>query len=212
VNGGEPVIASTRQDFDGLFSLYLAIGTGVAVVVFAAVAFALVRYRDREGRVPSRRSRANALELGITVLITAIVGFLVFRTFSTEAREDNSAAQPVRIDVTAFQWGWRFTYPGQGVSVVGNSNDPPVFAVPGDRPISFALRSADVIHAFWIPGERFKRDAIPGRVNRFDLDFESPGHEEGLCSEFCGLRHSGMRFAVWILSDESYERWLAAQR
>lgn len=203
---------STRHDFDGLFSLYLTIGVAVAVIVFAAVAFVLIRYRAREGRAPSTRSEANALEIGVAVLIAAIVAFLVFRTFSTEAREDDSSSQPVRIDVTAFQWGWRFTYPGQGVSVIGNSNDPPTFAVPGNRPIAFSLRSTDVIHAFWIPEERFKRSAIPGRVNRFDLDFESAGHEEGLCSEFCGLRHSGMRFDVWVLSDESYERWLAAQR
>jgi cytochrome c oxidase subunit 2 len=206
------VTASTRQDFDGLFSLYLAIGIAVAVIVFAAVAFALIRYRAREGRAPSRRSEANALEVGFAVLITAIVALLVFRTFSTEAKEDNSSVQPVRIDVTGFQWGWRFTYPGKGASVIGNSNDPPAFAVPGDRPVSFALRSADVIHAFWIPGERFKRSAIPGRVNRFDMTFETPGTEEGLCSEFCGLRHSGMRFDVWVLSDEGYERWLAAHR
>jgi cytochrome c oxidase subunit 2 len=204
--------ASTRHDFNGLFSLYLAIGIAVALIVFAAVAFTLIRYRAREGREPSTRSEANLLEIGVAISIVAIVALLVFRTFSTEASEDSAPIEPVRIDVTAFQWGWRFTYPGKGVSVVGNSNRPPAFAVPGNRPISFALRSADVIHAFWIPGERFKRDAIPGRVNRFDLRFENPGEEEGLCSEFCGLRHSDMRFDVWVLSNASYKRWLAAQR
>jgi cytochrome c oxidase subunit II len=203
---------STRQDFGGLFSLYLTIGIAVALIVFAAVAFTLVRYRARDGRTPSTRSEANLLEIGVAISILAVVAFLAFRTFSTEAKEDDTSTEPVRIDVTAFQWGWRFTYPGKGVDVVGNSNDPPTFAVPGDRPVAFALRSADVIHAFWIPGERFKRDAIPGRVNRFDLRFENPGDEEGLCSEFCGLRHSDMRFDVWVLSDTSYERWLAAQR
>ena len=203
---------STRHDFSGLFSLYLWIGIAVALIVFAAVAFALIRYRAREGRSPSTRSEANALEIGAAVLITAIVGFLVFSTFSTEAKEDDDSPRAISIDVTAFQWGWRFVYPGEGVSVIGNSNHPPNFAVPGDRPVSFSLRSADVIHSFWIPSERFKRSAIPGRVNRFDLSFESAGHEEGLCAEFCGLRHSGMRFGVWVLSDRSYERWLAAHR
>jgi cytochrome c oxidase subunit 2 len=203
---------STRQDFDGLFSLYLALGIGVALLIFAVVAFTLIRYRAGAGRTPSRRSKANAVEIGAAILISAIVALLVFRTFSTEAKEDQAPSRPVQIDVTAFQWGWRFTYPGQGVSVVGNSNDPPTFAVPGDRPVSFSLRSADVIHAFWIPAERFKRDAIPGKVNRFDLRFEEPGHEEGLCSEFCGLRHSAMRFDVWVLSNASYGRWLAAHR
>jgi cytochrome c oxidase subunit II len=203
---------NTRQDFGGLFSLYLAIGIAVAVLVFAAVAFALIRYRARDGHAPSTRSEANALELGVAVLIAMLVAFLLFRTFSTEAKEDDAPAQPVRIDVTAFQWGWRFTYPGEGVSVIGNSNDPPTFAVPGERAVHFALTSTDVIHAFWIPGERFKRDAIPGKTNEFDLEFGAPGNEEGLCSEFCGLRHSGMRFDVLILSKGSYERWLAAQR
>jgi cytochrome c oxidase subunit 2 len=206
------VAASTRQDFNGLFSLYMAIGIAVALLVFATVAFVLVRYRAREGRVASTRSEANALEIGVVVAIAAIVAFLLFRTFSTEAKEDNSAAAPVSIDVTAFQWGWRFTYPGQGVSVVGNNNHPPAFAVPGDRPVHFSLTSTDVIHAFWIPGERFKRAAFPDRVNRFDMRFESRGREEGLCSEFCGLRHSDMRFDVWVLSNASYERWLAAHR
>lgn len=206
------MFASTRQDFSGLFSLYLAIGIAVAVVVFAAVAFALVRYRAREGRVPSTRSEANKLEIGAAVLIAAIVAFLLTRTFSTEARVDNSSAQSIRIDVTAFQWGWRFTYPGQGISVIGNSNSPPTFAVPVGRPVHFSLTSTDVIHAFWIPEERFKRDAIPGRTNEFDLEFDTPGREEGLCSEFCGLRHSGMHFEVSILPNESYERWLAAHR
>lgn len=202
----------TRREFDGLFSLYLWIGVAVAALVFAAVAFALVRYRAREGHAPSRRSEANSLEIGAAVLITAIVAFLLFHTFSTEARVDDSSPSRVRIDVTAFQWGWRFTYPGAGVSVVGNSNRQPTFAVPADRPVSFALRSADVIHSFWIPEQRFKRSAIPGRVNRFDLRFEAPGHEEGVCAEFCGLRHSGMRFDVWVLSSASYERWLSAHR
>jgi cytochrome c oxidase subunit II len=205
-------VKSTRQEFDGLFSLYLWIGIGVAVLIFAVVAFTLVRYRAREGRRPSTRSEANALEIGAAALITAVIALLVFRTFSTEASEDDTGPAPVRIDVTAFQWGWRFTYPGKGVSIVGNDDEQPTFAVPGDRTVSFALRSRDVIHSFWILGERFKRSAIPGRVNHFDLRFESNGHEEGLCAEFCGLRHSGMRFAVWVLSAASYERWLAAQR
>jgi cytochrome c oxidase subunit 2 len=206
-------VADTRGDFSEVWSLYLWIGVGVAVVVFLAVGFALVRYRARPGRKPSRRAERNAVEVGVATLILAIVGLLVFRTFHTEAEEDDSSrADAVRIDVDAFQWGWKFTYPGQGVTVVGNSNREPSFAVPAGRPIAFTLTSSDVIHAFWVPGQRFKRAAIPGRVNRFDMEFDDGGREQGLCSEFCGLRHSAMRFGIWVLSDGSYERWLAAHR
>ena len=202
--------AATRQDFNGLFSLYLAIGIGVAVIVFAVVGFALVRYRAREGREPSRTSERTRIEVGVAMLIALVVAFLVFRTFTVEAREDGAPKEQTQIEVTAFQWGWRFVYPGKGVTVVGNSDDEPTFAVPGDEPVHFKLTSADVLHSFWIPGERFKRAAIPGRTNEFDLDFEDEGTEEGLCTEFCGLRHSDMRFNVWVLSKASYRRWLAA--
>lgn len=208
----ELALESTRRDFEGLWPLYLWIGVGVAVVVFAAVLFAVFRYRAREGRRPSRRSEANRVEAFVAVLILAIVALLVTRTFGTEAREDESPAEPVRVDVTAFRWGWRFTYPGRGVSVVGNSARNPAFAVPAGQPVHFRLRTLDVIHAFWVPDERFKRDAIPGRTNEFDLQFDTPGSEEGVCAEFCGLEHSKMGFDVFVLSEGSYRRWLAAHR
>jgi cytochrome c oxidase subunit 2 len=206
-------VASTRNDFSDVWSLYLGIGIAVAAIVFVAVGFALIRYRARPGREPSRRAERNAVEIGVATLILAIVALLVFTTFHTEAREDDtSRSDAVKVDVAAFQWGWKFTYPGQGVAVIGNSAHEPNFAVPAGRTISFSLTSLDVIHAMWIPGQRFKRDAIPGRVNHFDLEFGADGREQGLCSEFCGLRHSNMRFGVWVLSDENYERWLAAHR
>lgn len=205
--------ASTRSDFSHVWSLYLWIGVGVAMLVFLAVGFALVRYRARPGRAPSRLAERNALEVGAATVILAIVAFLVFTTFHTEAREDDSSRpDAVRIDVAAFQWGWRFTYPGEGVTVIGDSEHEPNFAVPAGRTIAFSLTSLDVLHAFWIPGQRFKRDAVPGRVNHFDMEFDAHGREQGLCSEFCGLRHSKMRFGVWVLSPESYGRWLAAHR
>lgn len=210
-----PPVVSTRSDFSSVWSLYLWLGVGIAVFIFAFVGFAVVRYRSRPGREPSGRAEHNALEVGAAVLLVGIIALLVFVTFHTEAKEDTPASarsDAVKVDVVAFQWGWRFTYPGQGVTVVGNSNHQPNFAVPVGRPVDFALTSADVIHAMWIPEQRFKKDAIPGKTNRFVMEFGSEGHEVGHCSEYCGLRHTQMGFGVWVLSDGSYERWLASHR
>jgi cytochrome c oxidase subunit 2 len=96
--------------------------------------------------------------------------------------------------------------------VIGDSNHEPVFGVPAGREISFAITSRDVIHAFWIPSERFKRDAFPDRVNHFDLVFAQPGGHEGECAEFCGLRHTNMRFRVLVLGEADFNRWLAVQQ
>jgi cytochrome c oxidase subunit 2 len=206
-------VASTRSDFNEVWSLYLPLGAGIAVLIFAVVGFAIFRYRARPGREPSQREEHNVLEISYAALLLSIIALLCFVTFHSEAKEDaTKAPDAVRIDVDAFQWGWKFTYPDQGVTVIGDSSSPPNFAVPVGRPVEFALTSLDVIHAMWLPEQRFKRDAIPGKVNRFVVEWGGTGHELGHCTEYCGLRHTNMTFGVWTLSPASYSRWLAAHR
>jgi cytochrome c oxidase subunit II len=204
-------VASTRSDWDGLWGSYLPIALGVAALVWGVMIFALVRYRRRPGREPGGRSEAPRLEATIATILALATAGLLALTFTTEARTDSTSPGQVSIDVTAFQWGWRFSYPGHGVTVVGNSERPPTFAVPAGETVSFELRSRDVIHAFWLPDERFKRDATPGTVTPFDVTFGSPGLEQGLCSEFCGLRHDAMRFQVNVMEPDSFRSWLAAR-
>jgi cytochrome c oxidase subunit 2 len=150
--------------------------------------------------------RVELAYVGVLVLIAA---GLVTATFTTEDKVDAVSDDPaLRVDVTAFQWGWTWRY-SDGVTVTGNSEAPPTFAVPTDRTVRFSLTSRDVIHAFWIPDQRFKRDAFPNRTTQFDLDFDNPGMNGGVCAEFCGLRHSQMAFNVLALSDPDFQSWLA---
>ena len=205
-------MVDTRVEVQDLFDAYLWIAVGVAAIVFGAVGFAAIRYRRRPGREPSRRSDWIRGELAYVGVLVLIVAGLVTATFTTEDKVDAVSGDPaLRIDVTAFQWGWTWTYPN-GVSVTGNSETPPTFAVPTDRTIRFTLRSRDVIHAFWIPDQRFKRDAFPNRSTQFDLDFDDPGMNGGVCAEFCGLRHSQMSFNVLALSGPDFQSWLADRR
>jgi cytochrome c oxidase subunit 2 len=128
-------------------------------------------------------------------------------TFTTETDVDRVAAARVQIAVTASQWGWRFDY-GGGRAVVGNDRTLPVLVVPAGEPVGFRLMSRDVIHAFWVPELRFKRDAFPRRTTRFDLVFAKPGSYAGSCAEFCGLHHADMRFGVRAVSRDEFDRWL----
>jgi cytochrome c oxidase subunit 2 len=111
--------------------------------------------------------------------------------------------------VTAAKWRWRFDYPG-GVSRVGGERRIPVLVVPAGRTVRFSLSSLDVVHAFWIPDLRFKRDATPGQTGVFDLRFP-PGHATsvGECSEFCGLGHASMHFLVEAVPPAEFQAWLA---
>jgi cytochrome c oxidase subunit II len=202
-------MAAARVEVQDLFDAYLWIGVGVAAIVYGAVAFALLRYRRKPGREPSRKSEAMRTELTYAGVLVLIIAGLVTATFTVEDRVDAVSGDPaLRVDVTAFQWGWTWRYP-DGLTVTGNSDEPPTFAVPANRTIQFTMTSRDVIHAFWVPEQRFKRDAFPNRTTMFDLDFGDTGMNGGVCAEFCGLRHAQMSFNVLALSEPDFRSWLA---
>ena len=92
-------------------------------------------------------------------------------SFRTEERVGDLAPDPaVTLRAEAFAWGWRFSYDGQEVTVVsdptGENVTGPEIALPRGETVRVVLTSDDVIHAFWVPDFLFKRDAIPGHVNR----------------------------------------------
>ncbi len=202
-------VVDTQVEIQDLFDAYLWIGVAVAAIVFGAVIFAAIRYRRRPGREPSRLSDHKTGELAYVALLALIAAGLLVATFRTEDQVDAVSGDPaLRIDVIAFQWGWTWRYQ-DGTTVSGNNDAPPTFAVPTGETIRFTLRSRDVIHAFWIPEQRFKRDAFPNRTTQFDLDFDRAGMNGGVCAEFCGLRHSQMSFNVLALSPSDFGSWLA---
>jgi cytochrome c oxidase subunit 2 len=204
--------SDTRAEFTSLFSLYEWVMIATTAVVFGAVLFAAVHYRRRPGRRPSARSEANVVELVYALILVGVVALLVTRTFTTENRVDAVASGVrQRVEVTAFKWGWRFTYPGSGVTVVGDNRRNPTLHLPVGEPVVFTERSQDVVHSFWVPALRFKRDAWPDDTVEFELTVDRPGVYAGRCAEFCGLHHSDMNFVVVAETRDRFERWLRAQ-
>ena len=209
-------VVDTRHEYQGLQELYLPIAVGVFVLVLAVVVFAALRFRRRgDGRAPSRRTGAPVVE-GLYVLILAgVAALLVGATFTTESREDRSS-RPAALDVsvTVAKWRWRFDYPGLGISEIGTDTTPPTLTVPAGTTVRFTMRSQDVIHSFWIPDLRFKRDAFPLRTTRFELVFDRTGFHSagGACAEYCGLHHGDMSFAVDVLRRAEFDRWAQGRR
>jgi cytochrome c oxidase subunit II len=204
--------SDTRHEFADLFSLYEWVTIVTAAVVFGVVLFAAVRYRRRPGRAASARTEANAVEVVFALALAGVIAVLVHATFTTEHRVDAIASNvKQRVEVTAFKWGWRFTYTGSGVSVVGDNVRPPTLHLPVGEPVVFAQRSQDVVHSFWVPALRFKRDVWPDATTRFELTVDQAGVYHGACAEFCGLHHTDMIFLVIAESKQRFERWLASQ-
>jgi cytochrome c oxidase subunit II len=207
-----PALIDTHDEFQELWGLYLPIGAAVAAIVFGMVFFALVRYRRRDGELPRARESPPVVEGLYALLLAAVVAFLLVMTFRTDDDVTAVSADPgAEVEVTAFQWGWRFSYPGEGVTVVGDDRRPPTLVVPSDTTVRFTVHSRDVIHSFWIPELRFKRDAFPEREDTFDLSFEQD-EMVGRCAEFCGLAHGEMTFDVVAMEQGDFEAWLETQR
>jgi len=181
---------------------------GVAAIVLGVVLFALARYRRGRAGEPSRFSEARVGESIYAGVLAVIVVGLVAATFHTEARVDPLAANPrMHIEITAFDWQWRFDYPQLGKTVIGAPGRPPVLVVPSRTEIEFEATSRDVIHSFWVPTLRFKRDAFPERTTRFDLVFDREGVFPGRCAEFCGLHHADMTFRVRVVGRAAFSDW-----
>ena len=194
-----------------LYNLFLYIAAVVFVVVSGLVIWSVVRYRRRDDELPKQTHGNNRLELTWTLIPTVIV--LVLFVFTMQAQNkvlDQSGEADVDITVTAFQWSWRFTYEGTGAEIVGSPGTIPELVVPVGQTIRVKLVSADVVHSFYVPQTLFKRQAIPGTENEFDLTFEKVGLYHGQCTQFCGLQHPDMVFRVRVVEQGAYQSWLAA--
>lgn len=209
-----PALGTTQSQLladDWKIFTYAALA--VAVLVWALIAFAALRFRRTARNAAPRSQRENnpALEIGWTiaplVLVIALFGITYHIENEVERLDPNAAVQ---VDVNAFRWGWTFHYKG-GPTVNGTSNAPPEMVLPLGETVAFNVTSSDVIHAFWVPDMLFKRDAIPGRMTSFDLTPSKPGTFLGRCGEFCGLDHATMTFRMRIVSPDAYKRWLASE-
>jgi cytochrome c oxidase subunit 2 len=207
-------LVDTRDEYQALSAIYLPIAVGAFVAVVAAMVVAVLRYRHRSAAQAARWHESNRLEATYAVLLALIVAFLLYLTFAAEHRVDNVSAQErpsVVVDVTGAKWEWQFTYPAFGITLHSGAVGRQDLVVPVDEPIRFNLASQDVIHSFWVPELRFKRDLIPGGVEHVTLAFDQRGSFEAQCAEFCGLQHADMVFTVRVLSPAGFAAWARGQ-
>lgn len=207
---------NTRHDYQDVFGIFVPIAVGVFVLFLGLFVFAALRWRRRASDaeyVPGRRASAPFAEGLYAFGLAVIAVFLVATTYRVEDREDPTTDKPaLDVKVTASDWQWRFDYPALHITRLAPPPAQPVLVVPTGVPVRFTLRSLDVIHAFWVPELRFKRDAFPHRTTTFDLVFDKPGFYGGECAAFCGLGHSSMRFRVNAMSPPDFRDWVRLEQ
>jgi cytochrome c oxidase subunit 2 len=206
---GAPAGATVQgKSIANLYHLMFYIAIGVGGLVYGLIGWCILRYRRKSDQLPPQTRYHVPLEITYTIVPILIVIGIFVATYRTEVPIDRVTGDPpVTIDVTAFQWQWRFSYPQYGIQVVGTPSRPPTMVVPVGQTVQINLRAQDVIHAFFVPDFLFKRDAIPGKLNQFDFEVDTPGTYDGECAEFCGLDHADMVFYVMAVSPSQFRAW-----
>ncbi|HRI06511.1 MAG TPA: cytochrome c oxidase subunit II [Nannocystaceae bacterium] len=92
----------------------------------------------------------------------------------------------LNIRVTGQKWFWTVDYPDLGCTL----NDELI--VPVNVPVRITLTSNDVIHSFYLPAFRQKKDAVPGRYTIMWFEAIKAGVYPIFCTEYCGEQHSFM--------------------
>jgi cytochrome c oxidase subunit II len=210
-----PPATEQARAVSDLWTVFVIAAAGVGAVVWGLITIALVRYRRRAadaGTLPAQVRDAPRLEIAWTIGPILLVLVLFWLTLGALERIDARTPGRVTVDVTAFRWQWRFDYPGTGISVSGGPDSPAEMVVPAGEPIHVVLTATDVIHSFYVPQFLFKRDAIPGRPNEFDLTIDEPGAYGGQCAEFCGVFHDRMTLTVRAVTRPEYDAWLAGKQ
>ena len=199
-----------------LASLVLAITGVMFVLVAGLLIYVIVRYRRRpndDGMEPAQVYGSGPVEAAWTTVPILIVGVLTLTTARVihevqDAREPPSA---VDVQVIGHQWWWEMRYPKLGI-VTANELHVPISQVGERRPTFLDLRSADVVHSFWVPRLMGKIDLVPNKVNSMWIEPERPGLFLGQCGTYCGTQHANMLIRVYADSPQDFDRWVQQQK
>jgi cytochrome c oxidase subunit 2 len=193
-------------DIDILFGVALGVSTAIFVIVEGTLVYSVVRF----SRAPGDESdgppiRGNTtLEVIWTAIPAAIVVFLAIYSYQILAKIDKLQPDALNVEVRAMQYAWQFYYPDADIT----SNE---LHMPLNRQVHLKLRSNDVIHSFWVPKFRMKKDVLPDRVTETLLTATDLGTYPIVCAELCGASHALMRANLVVQSAADYENWLAGQ-
>ena len=184
----------------------------MAVVVFVGVEgfllYAILRFRRRrDDEMPAQVHGNMRLEVAWTVLPSIVLLIIAIPTigtiFATDAIPEKIGQHVV---VTGHQWWWEFEYKDLGFVTANEVH------LPLGQAVELDLRSADIVHSFWIPKMGGKSDVFPARTNRLFFTPKETGEFYGQCVEFCGTQHANMRMRLFVHSQADFDEWVRSQR
>jgi cytochrome c oxidase subunit 2 len=232
--------AAAAASIDHQFTFtYIVMGI-VFVLAQCSLGLFVWMYRERKSSPPADYSHGNTTMEVVWTILTAVlfVGMnLMGSKIWAAERFEPASASAIPVEVTGMQFAWYFRYAGPdgkfgmtspklmdpssgSEAAIGlDTNDPAAkddvvagtMMLPVNRQVDLTLRAVDVIHSFFVPNMRFKQDAVPGLAIHMHFTPTQVGDYEIACAELCGLGHYKMHGMLKVVSQEDFDKWLAAR-
>ncbi|MEV4754235.1 cytochrome c oxidase subunit II [Micromonospora sp. NPDC049559] len=187
---------------EGLWWLLFWVSVAVFVEVMALLAWALVFRRGRSRAVDRSDPIRFVAVAGAGVPVVILLTVYGFGLRDLAALGAQPAAGAVTVDVTGHKWWWEVRYDGVDGATANEVR------IPVGEKVRVRLRTADVLHSFWVPQLMPKTDLIAGKVRETWLRADRPGEYRGQCAEYCGLQHAHMALLVVAQPRAEFDDWL----
>jgi cytochrome c oxidase subunit II len=229
-------VTELSREIHGLHMLIFWICVVIAVVVFGAMIYSIVKFRHSQGAVAANFDHSTKAEIIWTIIPIAILVGMAIPAAATLVKIEDTRDSQLTVKVTGYQWKWHYEYLDKGVGFFStlarrsdaarqldsgiDPNSVPNYLLEVDHPlvvpvgakVRVLLTASDVIHAWWVPAFGMKKDAIPGFVNELWFRADQIGVYRGQCAELCGRDHAFMPVVVEVRSQADYDSWLKSQQ
>jgi cytochrome c oxidase subunit 2 len=225
----------------GLHMLVFWICVGIAVVVFGAMIYSLLVFRQSKGAIPDTTMiHSTKVEIIWTIIPVVILVVMAIPAADLILQQEDTRNSELTIRVTGYQWKWEYNYmnAAEGIDIYSTLAQPSNFArqlnsgidpntvpnyllevdhplvIPSGTKVRLLLTSQDVIHAWYVPDFGAKRSAIPGFVNElwFKVDAGKEGIYRGQCAALCGRDHAFMPVVVDVRTPDDFKKWVDEQK
>jgi cytochrome c oxidase subunit II len=193
---------------DRLFGTMLGVATAIFIVVEAGLLYFIIKGRRRGDDDDDEEGLSfhgnTSLEIIWTAIPAALVTLTALGSYAVLTLIEQPQRDALKVEVTGQQFAWSFYYPSLDVT----SSE---LHVPVGQQVALELHSKDVIHQFWIPAYRVKKDVMPDRVTQLTFTANREGTFPIVCTKICGAGHALMRSQVVAQKPADYDAWLADQ-
>jgi cytochrome c oxidase subunit II len=200
-----PEDASTQAEtMDTLYDVLAVISCYIFAFVVGILLVSVVHFRRRhndlsDGEPIHGNTTLEAIWTAIPALL--MVGAAVYSGLVLADIEETKA-NTQEVQITGQQFAWTFDYRNL------DFKSGELHMVKG-TPYHFTLKAKDVIHSFWVPQFRMKKDAVPGITTDVRVTPTRTGSFTLVCTELCGLGHSTMRAPIVVEDQASFDEWAA---